>query len=117
MIYNPCVSCGACCAFFRVSFHWLETDSLSFHVPLKQTVVLSPHLLAMRGTDQKDPRCESLVGEIGKKVQCDIYENRPEVCRSFKASFQDGEKDERCDKARLSKGFKILTLSDWTQLK
>jgi len=22
---NPCLSCGACCAFFRASFHWLET--------------------------------------------------------------------------------------------
>ena len=24
---NPCLSCGACCAFFRASFHWLETTS------------------------------------------------------------------------------------------
>ncbi|HGC1012017.1 TPA: YkgJ family cysteine cluster protein, partial [Escherichia coli] len=19
---NPCITCGACCAFFRVSFYW-----------------------------------------------------------------------------------------------
>ncbi|THB82127.1 YkgJ family cysteine cluster protein, partial [Pantoea allii] len=23
-ISNPCVSCGACCAHFRVSFYWAE---------------------------------------------------------------------------------------------
>jgi hypothetical protein len=23
---NPCVSCGACCAHFRVSFYWAEAD-------------------------------------------------------------------------------------------
>ncbi|HOC10952.1 MAG TPA: YkgJ family cysteine cluster protein, partial [Thermomonas sp.] len=21
---HPCLSCGACCAYFRVSFHWSE---------------------------------------------------------------------------------------------
>ncbi|MBB8903342.1 YkgJ family cysteine cluster protein, partial [Escherichia coli] len=21
---NPCITCGACCAFFRVSFYWAE---------------------------------------------------------------------------------------------
>ncbi|EEX7666747.1 YkgJ family cysteine cluster protein, partial [Escherichia coli] len=23
---NPCMTCGACCAFFRVSFYWAEAD-------------------------------------------------------------------------------------------
>jgi len=23
---NPCLSCGACCAAFRVSFYWREAD-------------------------------------------------------------------------------------------
>ncbi|HBP8873638.1 TPA: YkgJ family cysteine cluster protein, partial [Escherichia coli] len=23
---NPCMRCGACCAFFRVSFYWAEAD-------------------------------------------------------------------------------------------
>ncbi|HDH0840599.1 TPA: YkgJ family cysteine cluster protein, partial [Klebsiella pneumoniae] len=21
---NPCMTCGACCAYFRVSFYWAE---------------------------------------------------------------------------------------------
>ncbi|WP_374212354.1 YkgJ family cysteine cluster protein [Thiothrix subterranea] len=24
---NPCMTCGACCASFRVSFYWGETDA------------------------------------------------------------------------------------------
>ncbi|HWU69743.1 MAG TPA: YkgJ family cysteine cluster protein, partial [Pseudoxanthomonas sp.] len=23
---HPCLSCGACCAIFRVSLHWSEAD-------------------------------------------------------------------------------------------
>ena len=23
---HPCLTCGACCAHFRVSFHWSEAD-------------------------------------------------------------------------------------------
>ncbi|EKJ0223351.1 YkgJ family cysteine cluster protein, partial [Escherichia coli] len=23
---NPCMACGACCAFFRVSFYWAKVD-------------------------------------------------------------------------------------------
>ncbi len=22
---NPCINCGACCAYFRVSFYWAES--------------------------------------------------------------------------------------------
>ncbi|MDX1269447.1 MAG: YkgJ family cysteine cluster protein, partial [Oceanisphaera sp.] len=29
---NPCLTCGACCAFFRVSFYWGEIHS-DFQVP------------------------------------------------------------------------------------
>ncbi|EAX0008081.1 YkgJ family cysteine cluster protein, partial [Salmonella enterica] len=23
-VLNPCMTCGACCAYFRVSFYWAE---------------------------------------------------------------------------------------------
>ncbi|MBR7358785.1 YkgJ family cysteine cluster protein, partial [Klebsiella pneumoniae] len=23
---NPCMTCGACCAYFRVSFYWAEAS-------------------------------------------------------------------------------------------
>ncbi|MEG0249014.1 MAG: YkgJ family cysteine cluster protein, partial [Pseudomonas sp.] len=25
--YNPCLDCGACCGYFRVSFFWGECQS------------------------------------------------------------------------------------------
>ena len=23
---NPCIECGACCAYYRASFYWAEAD-------------------------------------------------------------------------------------------
>lgn len=75
---NPCVGCGACCAFFRVSFHWLEAQSAGGTVPDEDTVAITqPHLIAMKGIDTaNDPRCVNLVGTIGKDSQCSKYETR-----------------------------------------
>ena len=115
MIKNhPCLSCGACCAFFRVSFHWSETLNESYGVPDALTEKISPHSLAMIGTNQKIIRCQSLSGFIGEEVKCKIYENRPSPCRSFSASFENGEVDERCDRARTGNGLSPLKLADWS---
>ncbi len=85
----------------------------SHHVPERLTEKISLHQSAMNGTNQKLPRCEALSGVVGKSVRCQIYENRPSPCRSFSASFENGEKDDRCDRARLNKGLLVLSLLDW----
>ncbi len=113
MINHPCQNCGACCAYFRVSFHWSETLSESHAVPEALTVKVSPHHSAMIGTTQKDPHCGSLKGEVGVKVQCQIYDHRPSPCREFQASFENGIKNDRCEKARTAKNMAHLTLADW----
>jgi Fe-S-cluster containining protein len=113
MINHPCLSCGACCAFFRVSFHWSEVLTVSHAVPKASTEKISLHTSAMNGTNQKNPRCDSLNGIVGQAVTCDIYLNRPSPCRTFAASFEDGTHNERCDRARTGKGLELLTLSDW----
>lgn len=110
---HPCQTCGACCAFFQVSFHWSESLIESYSVPLALTVQVSPHLNAMTGTTLKNPRCTSFKGVIGKSVSCEIYENRPSSCRSFRPSFEDGTRNERCEEARTNKGLPLLTLSNW----
>ncbi len=110
---HPCQKCGACCAYFRVSFHWSETLPESFSVPIALTETISPHTLAMRGTNQPEPYCQALVGVVGENIKCDIYENRPEPCRTFLPSFEDGFQNDRCDQARLNKGLVALSLSDW----
>lgn len=110
---HPCLSCGACCAFFRVSFHWTETAAESHGVPIALTTQISQYVNAMNGTDQAKPSCVALKGIIGESTSCGIYEQRPGCCRIFKASFEDGSINERCEKARLSKGLKVLQASDW----
>ncbi|CAN5648036.1 YkgJ family cysteine cluster protein [soil metagenome] len=113
MTTHPCLSCGACCAFFRVSFHWNETLPISFAVPLAMTNATSAYQNSMNGTEKTIVRCAALHGVVGESVACGIYANRPSPCRDFKASFEDGTSNEACDRARLSKGLARLSLETW----
>lgn len=113
---NPCLTCGACCAFFRVSFYWSEAEDFpGGHVPLDLTEDVTPFLRAMRGTNQKQPRCEALHGEIGTLVQCSIYEQRPTACREFGLHWEDGlfnikpDELQRCNRARAMYGLPPVT--------
>lgn len=68
----------------------------------------------MKGTSAKHhPKCVGLAGRIGKDAHCSIYEIRPTPCRAFKASFEDGIRNERCDDARRSHGLPPLHPSDF----
>jgi len=113
---HPCLQCGACCAFFRVSFHWSETFAESHGVPEGMTKPISTYVNAMAGTDQKDPSCVALEGVIGKSTRCGIYEHRPQCCRLFQASYENGERNTSCEEARASKGLVLLTLADWPRV-
>jgi len=63
---NPCVSCGACCGYYRASFYWSEADEASGGtVPVQLTEKLNDFRRVMRGTSQSDPRCVALLGTIG----------------------------------------------------
>ena len=99
-IQNPCISCGACCGYFRVSFYWAEAEDGGGTVPLSLTEPLSPFLRCMQGTNCRSPHCAALEGEIGKAVSCDIYTNRPTPCREFAQSGEHGMHNEACDRAR-----------------
>lgn len=109
---NPCLSCGACCAHYRVSFHWSETERfLGGSTPAELTEKIGPHRVAMRGTGSASPRCIALEGEIGRAVHCSIYPQRPTPCREFTPSWADGARNERCDSARAAHGLPPLTPS------
>lgn len=106
---NPCISCGACCAFYRVSFYWTEAAlDAGGTVPPELTEQLTPFLVVMKGTTNITPRCTCLLGDIGEQVQCSIYPQRASVCREFRYSGQDGKIDEYCDKARAAWGLPPL---------
>jgi len=111
---NACLLCGACCAYYRASFYWAETDaSPSGTVPTEMTNKLNDFLVFMKGTNPPSPRCIGLLGIIGKKVRCGIYEDRASVCREFEPSWQNGQANERCDKARIFCGLNPLTPEVW----
>lgn len=106
---NPCLTCGACCAHFRVSFYWTEADpEEGGNVPPELTENLPPFRCNMIGTNQKNPRCIALTGKIGESVSCSIYENRPSPCREFGIHWEKGflhasnEELARCNKARIA---------------
>jgi len=111
---NPCLLCGACCAFYRASFYWAEADDApGGRVPAAMTVQVSTMLRAMRGTDNNRPRCCALEGEIGQAVSCKIYPLRASPCREFAPSWENRIHNPQCDKARLAWGLPPLSPDDW----
>lgn len=106
---NPCLRCGACCAYFRVSFYWSEADPfLGGSVPLDLTEPLNPHRSAMRGTLHAPVRCVALDGTVGEQVGCTIYPMRSSPCRELEPWEADGQPSEKCTKARAAHGMPPL---------
>ena len=116
---HPCQKCGACCAYFRVGFYWWEAETESeYQVPKHLTVDLDFRQRCMKGTEHKHQnRCVALTGKIGEHVSCSIYEHRPTPCRQFKASYENGEQEPRCDQARAKHGLEPLTKYDWPEIR
>ena len=113
-VSHPCLSCGACCAHFRVSFHWSEAETgMGGAVPIELTEPLRSHERVMRGTSQAAPRCVALDAQIGVYSRCGIHDRRPSVCAAVPASWEFGAASAQCDKARLAHGLPALTPGDW----
>ena len=95
---DACLTCGACCAFFRVSFYWAEGEGM----PEEAVEAITPVYSCMKGTNQKNPRCIMLSGEIGQQVSCTMYAQRSSSCKDVQAG------DEQCHKARAGYGLILL---------
>ncbi|MEQ9891776.1 YkgJ family cysteine cluster protein [Pectobacterium aroidearum] len=109
---NTCMHCGACCAYFRVSFYWAEADDGGGTVPSQFTEPVSPFLRCMAGTNSKIPRCQALQGTVGDTVSCSIYVNRPSPCREFMQSGENGLINDACNRAREKYGLPpLVTIS------
>ena len=107
---HPCLSCGACCAAYRVSMHWSEAEpTLGGGVPVELTETLGPHQRCMRGTWSEHPHCIALEGTVGTAVRCTIYDARPTPCRELRMSWEDGAPNPQCDRARARYGLPPLT--------
>ena len=111
---NPCVECGACCAFFRVSF-LRDNPEGAVAAPVECTETLDDTRSCMKGTNQKDPQCVCLEGEIGVAAQCGIYEARPRPCRKFGVEWKENVASIRehdyihCNRARHHWGLPRLS--------
>ena len=97
---NICQQCGACCASFRVSFYWAEAPERG--LPDVFVEKLNAHLANLAGTNQREPHCRALQGEIGKNVTCVAYSQRPSPCREVEPG------DEKCNTARARHGLSPL---------
>ena len=105
---NPCLTCGACCAHFRVSFFWGECESSGGTVPDQLVSQITPTYVAMCGTESKPARCNALLGEVGSAVRCTIYDKRSSPCREFSAAWENGQANPACDAARAAHGLPPL---------
>lgn len=79
-----CQSCGACCSGWKVIFNKEENS-----VPEEMVELVHPNwppqMVKMKFVND---RCCALEGEIGNKVNCTIYNLRPETCRVFEYESQ-----------------------------
>ncbi len=115
---NPCLSCGACCAHFRVSFYFGELQGQpGGWVPVELTSKVNDFRAAMKGTESGNGRCVALRGDVGKAgIHCAIYENRPTPCREFEAWQADGTPNPDCQRLRLQRGLAPLASRDTTAI-
>ena len=99
---HPCLTCGACCASFRVDFAVDELDDRGGRTPAGLAVEVNDSTYRMRGTDHVPVRCAALTGKVGGQVACGIYEWRPAPCREFEAG------SDACGIARMRHGMAPL---------
>ncbi|HEY7772202.1 MAG TPA: YkgJ family cysteine cluster protein [Marinagarivorans sp.] len=105
---SPCLTCGACCSFFRVSFYWGECQSAGGVVPDEITTQVAPQRACMQGTQGKPARCTALLGTVGSEVRCTIYQNRPSPCHEFTVHGENGVANEDCNRARAAHGIEPI---------
>ena len=107
---NPCVSCGACCAYYRVSFYCGElTGGSGGYVPAELSSKVNDVIACMQGTETGQGRCVALIGELGQPgIGCRIYPNRSSTCREFANWLDDGTPNPECQKLRAKIGLAPL---------
>ena len=107
---NPCLSCGACCTHFRVSFYCGElSDGSGGTVPVELTSKVNALMACMKGTENGGKPCIALRGTPGQPgISCAIYTRRPSTCREFAAWLDDGTPNPECQRVRAAIGLAPL---------
>jgi Fe-S-cluster containining protein len=97
---NPCLSCGACCKTYRVSFYGGEADERG--LPAGLTEQVTPHIACMAGTNSSHPYCAALGAGDAGPMACGVYASRPSPCREVQLG------DDKCQQARAHHGLPPL---------
>lgn len=106
---NPCLSCGACCEHYRISFYFGELDVNGGCVPSELTTKVNDFYACTIGTEYGRGRCVALTGNSSDcSISCAIYDKRPSPCREFPVYMEDGTINPECNKVRKLKGLKSL---------
>jgi len=107
---NRCLTCGACCAFYRVAFLSVEVDDHEGgKVPLAFVLSIDDTHSAMKGTHGFFKRCAALQGSVGRCVTCAIYSSRPSTCRNFLPGWDVHYQNDACNQARSAFGLPSFT--------
>ena len=77
-----CLACGACCAYSETWPAFIG-DGDGAGIP-EELIDVENERMQCYGD-----RCSALVGDIGIRAHCGVYENRPLVCREFQAGADD----------------------------
>src|SRR5690606_937692 len=82
-----CVTCGVCCALTLIAPIEKERNEglPEFWEIFPDDAPDEPPILRIMPRDAENGHCVNLDGEIGKKVGCSVYEDRPSACRDFEA--------------------------------
>jgi Fe-S-cluster containining protein len=77
-----CVACGACCAYSE-SWPAFIGNGDGGGIP-DEFIDFDHERMQCHGN-----RCSALLGEIGIRAECSVYEHRPLVCREFQSGSED----------------------------
>jgi Fe-S-cluster containining protein len=82
-----CVTCGVCCSFaLVVPAGKTESHMLPAYWEIyPDDAPEQPPIMRIMPRDAENGHCVNLDGEIGKKVGCSVYGDRPAACRDFEA--------------------------------
>ncbi len=81
-----CVECGACCRTaepLRAFIPLTRADVRRLPVLYQTAITTSDSGYDYLRTGPDKRRCVALTGTIGKEVSCDMYDDRPDVCRRY----------------------------------
>lgn len=81
---RDCQSCGLCCVSNDPK--WVQVSlSDANRIDIDKLQYGDVEYFAMK---MKYKRCCCLIGELGVKTKCSIYENRPTICRQVEPGSQ-----------------------------